>query len=124
MQRTLRVVRSCGRPLDWASWHRAGCFWLLYCNVCRSLFEKDKLLFSFTICTNILKSKNELTNEELMFFLTGGVGLENTKKNPSSGWLSDKSWDEICRMSDLSIFDGFLKSFTADCESWKAVYDS
>jgi dynein heavy chain len=96
----------------------------LYCNVCRSLFEKDKLLFSFTLCTNILKSKNELTNEELMFFLTGGVGLENTKKNPSSGWLSDKSWDEICRMSDLSIFDGFLKSFTADCESWKAVYDS
>ena len=96
----------------------------LYCNVCRSLFEKDKLLFSFILCTNILKSRDELTNEELMFFLTGGVGLENTKPNPAPEWLSDKSWDEICRMSDLSQFSGFLADFVTNVNLWQAVYES
>ena len=40
---------------------------------------------------------------EYLFFLTGGIGLENKHKNPGQGWLSDKSWDELCRLSDVQI---------------------
>ena len=43
---------------------------------------------------------------EFMFFLTGGVGLENKLKNPAPQWLSDRSWDEICRMSEMKSFSG------------------
>ena len=58
-----------------------------------------------------------------MFFLTGGVGLENKIPNPSPSWLSDKSWDEICRMTDLKGFKKFRKSFEENLSEWKRYYD-
>eukprot|EP00794_Sanderia_malayensis_P007414 gene7414-8234_t len=96
----------------------------LYCNVCRSLFEKDKLLFSLILCSNILLPKNELDYEEFIFFLTGGVGLENKIPNPAPSWLSDKSWDEICRMCDLPGFKNFRQDFVKNIDTWKKIFDS
>uniref|UniRef100_A0A8C9VXT2 Dynein axonemal heavy chain 12 n=1 Tax=Scleropages formosus TaxID=113540 RepID=A0A8C9VXT2_SCLFO len=84
----------------------------LYCNVCRSLFEKDKLLFSFLLC-----SKKEIQYTEFMFLLTGGVGLHNTLPNPDPSWLQDRSWDEICRASDLP-------SFSKNPGDFLPIYDS
>lgn len=69
------------------------------------------------------RAKKSLDYAEFMFFLTGGVGLENKLKNPSPSWLSDKSWDEICRMSELKAFSGFRKSFERNLEDWKKYYD-
>ena len=49
----------------------------LYCNVCRSLFEKDKLLFAMTLCVTIKgKIHRELDLGEFRFLLTGGVALD------------------------------------------------
>ena len=44
--------------------------------------------------------------EEFMFFLTGGVGLENKLANPAPSWLADKSWDELCRACDMKPLKG------------------
>uniref|UniRef100_A0A8C2TNL6 Dynein axonemal heavy chain 12 n=1 Tax=Coturnix japonica TaxID=93934 RepID=A0A8C2TNL6_COTJA len=82
----------------------------LYCNVCRSLFEKDKLLFSFLLCCNLLMAKNEIERQEFMFLLTAGVGLKNEFKNPDPSWLTDKSWDE--------------SNITENTGEWKKIYDS
>ncbi len=60
---------------------------------------------------------------EFMFFLTGGVGLDNKLPNPAPVWLSDKSWDELCRMSDLAGFKSFRASFEANTDAWRVYYD-
>uniref|UniRef100_A0AAQ5X8M4 Dynein axonemal heavy chain 12 n=1 Tax=Amphiprion ocellaris TaxID=80972 RepID=A0AAQ5X8M4_AMPOC len=87
----------------------------LYCNVCRSLFEKDKLLFSFLLCC---KAKEEIEYSDFMFLLTGGVGLQNTIANPDPSWLQDKSWDEICRANELPGLQGI------NLGDFKPIYDS
>ncbi|ROL53285.1 Dynein heavy chain 7, axonemal [Anabarilius grahami] len=96
----------------------------LYCNVCRSLFEKDKLLFSFLLCSNLLLAKREIEYSEFMFLLTGGVGLQNNVSNPDPNWLPDKSWDEICRASDLPALQGLKESFIKSPESFLPIYDN
>uniref|UniRef100_A0A674AUS2 Dynein axonemal heavy chain 12 n=1 Tax=Salmo trutta TaxID=8032 RepID=A0A674AUS2_SALTR len=96
----------------------------LYCNVCRSLFEKDKLLFSFLLCSNLLLAKKEIEYGDFMFLLTGGVGLQNNVPNPDPHWLQDKSWDEICRASHLPNLQGLKESFIKIPDKFLVIYDS
>lgn len=96
----------------------------LYCNVCRSLLEKDKLLFSFLLCIRILFGKNEVNPQEWAFLLTGGVATENPYPNPCPEWLGEKGWGELCRLANLSSFTG-LREFLAEQKAgFQAIYDS
>nr|XP_044991758.1 dynein axonemal heavy chain 12 [Jaculus jaculus] len=96
----------------------------LYCNICRSLFEKDKLLFSFLLCANLLLAKKEIEYQELMFLLTGGVSLKSADPNPDPSWLQDKSWEEICRASEVPVFQDLKKHFCENIQQWRKIYDN
>ncbi|XP_012937339.1 dynein heavy chain 3, axonemal [Aplysia californica] len=96
----------------------------IYNNVCRSLFEKDKLLFSFLLCIGIMKGEGRVDEATWRFLLTGGVALENPIPNPASSWLSDKAWSEIVRASNLNNLNGFMEHVQENPDSWKKYYDS
>ncbi|EDW55574.1 GM17246 [Drosophila sechellia] len=95
----------------------------LYVNICRSLFERDKLLFSLILNINMMKHDNRIDNAEWMFLLTGGVGLENPYKNPTT-WLGVQNWDELCRLTNLANFKGLREDFNDNSAQWKPFFDS
>uniref|UniRef100_A0A8D2M5U6 Dynein axonemal heavy chain 3 n=1 Tax=Zonotrichia albicollis TaxID=44394 RepID=A0A8D2M5U6_ZONAL len=96
----------------------------IYNNVCRSLFEKDKLLFSFLLTIGIMKGKGQIDDAVWRFLLTGGVALDNPHPNPAPDWLSNKSWAEIVRASCLTNLQGLMEHVRDNSSKWKPLYDS
>nr|CAH8868280.1 unnamed protein product [Trichobilharzia regenti] len=95
----------------------------VYRNICRSLFENHKLLFSLIMCYSLLKNKEKVDETVWRFLLTGGVALDNPHPNPCPDWLSDKCWSEIVRATELPGLDGFMDSVQNTPVQWKAMYD-
>jgi len=103
---------------------------ILYKNVCRSLFEKDKLLFSFLLCIKILQIKELMDAQELRFFLTGSTAVELSRPNPTvdeGSWMNDKAWGDFLGLDELEVFHGFSHEVEKDEASllfWKKVFNA
>ena len=96
----------------------------IYRNVCRSLFEKDKLLFSFLMSVTILKYQNKMDMAQFRFLMTGGVAVDKKQEPNPTDWLPVKNWGEMNRASDLPALASFTKDFLKNHASWKPLYDS
>ncbi|XP_051776026.1 dynein axonemal heavy chain 3-like isoform X1 [Erpetoichthys calabaricus] len=96
----------------------------IYQNICRSLFEKHKLLFLFLLCVGLQSNRGQVDETEWRFLLTGGVALENPYKNPAPDWLKNQSWTELMQLSTFPAFNWIRENFTNNVPWWKNVYDS
>jgi dynein heavy chain, axonemal len=96
----------------------------LYRNICRSLFEVDKPIFSMMLTFKLLDMKKELNATDLRFLLTGGVSLGAEYPECPATWMTPVSWGEMCRACDLPSFKGFLKHFSEHAMTeYKDLYD-
>ena len=95
----------------------------LYVNVCRSLFERHKLMFAFLLCTKILQSQSLIDPLEWRFFLAGATNPEVSTRNPAPEWLTDKSWIELMNLSALPNFSGFDRAFVGEIDQFKTIFD-
>jgi dynein heavy chain len=99
--------------------------YVLYQNVCRSLFEKDKLLFSFLLCNKIMIGKGELQLSELRYYLTGSTAMDLIQPNPDDSWLAKKTWNDMCGLNDVETWpNDWSEKFKSRLSDWEEVYNS
>ena len=77
---------------------------VIYENICRGLFEKDKLLFSSSICFQILRNAGEIHDVEWGLFMRG-PGAVDRSIMPSNPWgesIAMPQWDLLCQVGPAS----------------------
>ena len=97
----------------------------LYKNVCRSLFEKDKVLYSFLVCTRLMLSQNRIQLAELRFLLSGLAGPSPAHPPPKPAeWMPDRVWVEVLQAGMIPSMADLPKSFQDSHAAWREIYDS
>lgn len=98
----------------------------VYQYVCRGLFERHKLLFSFQLCVRILQNDNKVPKPEFDFFCYGGVVVDRTEQrpNPCPDWIDGPTWDNLTELDKIPGLMGLASSFEQATKEWKRWYMS
>ncbi|XP_014599968.1 PREDICTED: dynein heavy chain 7, axonemal-like [Polistes canadensis] len=98
----------------------------LHSSVCRSLFERHKLVYSFLLCSKILLDNKQATEKEIHFFSLIDIeyfNISNVFQAPI--WLPMKIWNKICYINDnLPNFHGLAQDISSNDVSWKIYWNS
>ncbi|EMP33877.1 Dynein heavy chain 1, axonemal [Chelonia mydas] len=95
----------------------------LYSNVCRSLFEKHKLMFAFLLCVRIMMNEGKINMDEWRYLLSGGA-IKTMRENPAPEWLYERAWGDILALSNLKNFSSFMDDFVDNIQEFRAIFDS
>eukprot|EP00913_Durusdinium_trenchii_P027396 g25699.t2 len=95
----------------------------IFQNVCRGLFEDNKLTCSFLIATALQRHAGEISPTEWSLLLRGVGLLDMSAKppNPDTDFFTDKMWDFVYAIQQYS-FDrcpDLCEHITENLEDWK-----
>ena len=97
-----------------------------YLNICRGLFEKDKLLYSFMIASKIMLYDGLINELEWNFYLRGGLGVtEMPEQLPA--FITEKLYKDFADLSAVSPpFKNALKELVSagNEAAWKRILES
>lgn len=94
-----------------------------YLSICRGLFERDKLLYSFLNASSIMRTRKEINIDEWNFFLRGSPTDFKSLPNPIDYIHEEVFWGLMGLEESHVHFKDIVKSFSdpTDKISWKDV---
>jgi dynein heavy chain, axonemal len=95
----------------------------LYRNICRSLFAKDKLLFSFLLATRAAMLQYDINEEDMRQLLTGtAMPVAGGEDSPVS-WVPPPMWAELNVLFQFSFGEALRENFINRLGEWKTFVD-
>ncbi|OAF67720.1 1-alpha DHC [Intoshia linei] len=93
---------------------------------CTGIFEKHKLLFSLQIAIKFELNNNNISTEELQFFIKGNLALEKSSRQKTITWISEQGWEDIIELqrSFPNVFNSICDNIEENLIEWKTWYDS
>lgn len=99
---------------------------ILYTNISRGLFEKDKIIYSFLIATSIRRKALVLEETCWNIFLRGPTVFTQEEAaakahNPDPSVVNPISWDTLCSLEvrvSGKQFDGLSRNIVNNWNSW------
>merc|ERR1711881_808836 len=84
--------------------------YFVYLTVCRGLFERHRLIYSFLICTSVMRNAGKIAFDAWNFLLRGaGAMTVGAGPNPDDSWITAGGWDLLNALETLvpNEFTGF-----------------
>ena len=94
-----------------------------FLNICRGLFEKDKLLYSFLNAASVLRRAGDITVEEWNCYLRGTTTDFSSHTNDVA-YLEEKTYHKLLGLEEAHFsFKDITKSFAdaGDSATWKRI---
>lgn len=96
-----------------------------FVNICRGLFEKDKLLYAFLNASSIIRRDNRISLDEWNYYLRGSV--KKYEQESPHDWLPEETLHALVGLEETHAnFNGLEKSLSdpADSVYWKDIVTS